>query len=256
MTEPMPPLQLGWKPGPEDPRTLRLASYTTPDLPPPPTAVNWMRQVTGWPVYRNDQIGDCVIVSFAHLVRGWTRYAGGVEHVIDESDVVRAYSAVSGYDPASGANDDGCRSLDALNYWRRTGVGDRKIAAYVKLDHTDQAEVRTAAWLFGGIYTAADLPLAAGDQFSARSTWTVTRGTRGKRGSWGGHALHLGAFGAGGVTFTTWGRPQTATWGWWNAYIAEAYAVVSPDWLDPALGRSPLGFDLDALITDLRRVTA
>jgi hypothetical protein len=247
---------LGWQPGPADPRTLRLAAYTTPELPEPPPAVNWTKQVRTWPLYRNNMIGDCVPVSCAHLVQGWTRNASGAEHVIGEDDVVRAYSAISGYDPATGANDHGCRSLDALNYWRNTGIGGRSIAAYMRLDHLDLAEVRTAIHLFGGVFLAAQLPRAADAQFDARQTWTVQRGPAGRRGSWGGHAMRCGAYGTKGVTVSTWGRTQTATWGWWNAYAAEAYAVVSTDWLDAAGGRNPLGIDLDAMVADLRRITS
>lgn len=256
MTAPTAPRQLGWKPGPADPRTLHLSTYTTADLPPPPSRANWMKQVQAWPLYRNDRIGDCVPVACAHLVQGWTRNASGAEYVIGDGDVVRAYSQISGYDPTTGANDNGCRSLDAMNYWRRNGIGGRQIAAYMKLDHLDLAEVRTAIYLFGGIYLAADLPLAADDQFGRRATWTVQRGEAGRRGSWGGHAMHCGAYGSRGVTVSTWGTTQSATWGWWNAYVAEAFAIVSTDWLDTIGGRSPLGFDLDAMLADLRRITS
>ncbi len=249
-------LALGWAPGPEDPRTLRLSTYTTPELPAPPESLNWMKQVADWPLLRNDRIGCCVFVTCAHLVQGWTRYARQAEVRIPEDEVVAAYSRVTGYDPRTGRNDNGTRTLDALNFWRKTGIGGRRIAAYVKLDHLDHVEVRTAAHLFGGIYIAAQLPLAADDQFRARKRWTVQTGSRGRRGSWGGHAMHLGAYGPTGYSVSTWGRPQSMTTGWWNAYVTEAFAVLSEDWLDQVGGRNPLGFDLAAMLADLRRVTA
>lgn len=248
-------LRLGRKPGPEDPRTLRLATYTTPELLTPPPSLNWMRKVREWPLLGNDRMGNCVFVSCAHLVQGWTAYARGAEYRIPQGEVVAAYSTVTGYDPRSGRNDNGTRTLDALNFWRRTGIGGRKIVAYVKLDHHDHAEVRTAAHLFGGIYIAADLPLAADDQFRRRKRWTVQSGSRGRRGSWGGHAMHLGAYGPTGYSVTTWGRTQSLTTGWWNAYVDEAFAVISEDWLDQAGGLNPNGFDVDAMLADLRRIT-
>ncbi len=248
--------KLGWVRGPEDPRTLKLTNYTTPTLPPPPASVNWMRQVTTWPMYSNDRIGACVPITCAHLIRGWTRYAGGTEVEIPESEVIGAYSAISGYDPLTGFPDSGCRSLDALNHWRKVGIGGRRIVAYVRLDHRDDTEVRTATNLFGGLFIGAQMPIDADRQFQQGQTWTPTRGTTGRRGSWGGHAMHLGAYTARSLTVSTWGRPQRMTWHWWDSYVAEAYAVVSEDWLDRAGGRSPLGFDLAGMLSDLRRVTA
>jgi hypothetical protein len=255
MTQPT-PRALGWKPGPPDPRTLRLASYTTADLQPPPPSLNWMASVQEWPLLGNDRIGDCVLVSCAHLVQAWTAYARTAEVRIPEADVIAAYSRVTGYDPRTGRGDNGTNTLDALNFWRKTGIGGRRISAYVQLDHTDHTEVRTAAHLFGGIYIAAELPVSASTQFDQGRRWAVQPGGRGRRGSWGGHAMHLGAYGPIGYSVSTWGRTQSLTVGWWNAYVSEAFAVISEDWLTGVGGRNPLGFDLTAMLADLRRITA
>lgn len=250
------PGKLGWVRGPEDPRTLRLSTYTTPDLPPPPRTVDWLRKVPTWPMYANDRVGDCVPVSCAHLSRSWTTYAGGVAADITEADVLRAYTNIAGYDPVTGVPDNGCRATDALNYWRRTGIGGHRIGAYVRINHLDPVEVRTATWLFGGILLGADMPLAADTQFRAGATWAPTRGSAAYPGSWGGHAMHLGAFTSRALTVSTWGRTQRMTWPWFGRYVAEAYAVVSTDWLNQVSGHTPLGLDLPALLADLRRVTA
>lgn len=254
---------LGWVRGPDDPRTLRLSSYTTDELPAPPAKLSWMGKITEWPVLGNDRVGDCVLVSCAHKVQTWTAYSRGAEVLVPERDVIAAYSAITGYDPrrtapdGSNPTDNGTQSLAAMKYWRSTGIGGHQIAAYMKLDHTDLAEVRTAMNLFGGVYIAAQLPLAASDQFRARKPWTVTRGSRGRRGSWGGHAMHCGAYNATGFETATWGRRQRMTLGWWNTYVAEAFVAISDDWLDaPAVGRNPLGFDLQTMLADVRRVTA
>ncbi len=248
--------KLGWQPGPPDPRTLKLETYTTPDLPAPPDTVDWMRKVDTWPMLGNNRMGNCVWVSTAHLVQGWTAYAAGTPVLIPESEVVAAYSRVTGYDPATGAHDNGTRSLDALNYWRKTGVGGRKIVAYVKVDHRNDDSVKSAINLFGGVYIAAQLPRAAQTQFRDRKTWTPTGGASGRRGSWGGHAMHLGGYGKTGVVVSTWGRTQRATWNWWDTYVSECFAVVSADFLDRASGVNPLGFNLDAMLADLKKITA
>jgi hypothetical protein len=255
MTEPIsPPGRLGWTPAPPDPRTLRLEAYTTADLPPAPKAASWMRRVGQWPMLGNDRIGDCVLVTCAHLVQGWTAYAG-TEYRMPEPDVVGAYAAITGYNPATGAGDDGTRSLDALNFWRRTGIGGHQITAYVQVNPHDLDAVKAGMYLFGGLFVAVDMPRAAATQFRQRKTWTTVPGGDGVRGSWGGHAMHAGSYGTTGVTFSTWGRTQRASWHWWNTYVAETYAIVSPDWLDQAAGRSPTGFDLNGLLADLHRIT-
>jgi hypothetical protein len=40
------------------------------------------------------------------------------------------------------------------------------------------------------------------------------------------------------------------TWAFWNVYVDEAYALVSPDWIG-AKGKAPNGFALAALEADL-----
>lgn len=249
------PGKLGWVQAPPDERTMRLTPYLAADFPAPPASANWLSKVRSWPLYGNDTIGDCEPVSCAHLTQAWTAYAGR-EVRIREADVIAAYSRISGYDPATGANDVGCTSLDTLNFWRGTGIGGRKITAYVQLDHTDLDQVRAAISTFGGIIVAALMPRAASEQTHQRKPWTPTTGPDGRRGSWGGHAIHVGAYGKKGLTCTTWGARQRMTWPWWTAYVAEAYAVVSPDWINPATGLCPQGLNVDALMTDLQRITA
>jgi hypothetical protein len=246
--------RLGWVEAPPDPRTLRLAAYTTPALPPPPKTINWYGKVRQWPVLGNDQIGDCVIVSCSHHIQGWSAYTGA-EVLVAQPDVVRAYSAVSGYDPATGANDDGCRILDALNLWRATGIGGRTIGAYVRVNHQDLAEVRAAAYLFGGLIIAARLPKAAAAQFRTRRMWSVTGGPNGRAGSWGGHAMHLAGADPRGFTVSTWGSTQHLTVGWWKTYVAEAYAVIGPEWVADT-GLSPSGLNMAALVADLHAITS
>lgn len=246
--------RLGWTPGTPDPRTLHLDTYTTPDLPAPPTRTDWMNQITAWPMLGNDRIGDCVLVTCAHLIQGWTRYASGTEVLIPERDVIDAYARITGYNPQTGDGDNGTLTLPALNFWRKTGVGGHRITAFVKVDHHNDVAVRQAANLFGGLFIAAQLPRTAQTQHEEGRTWTPSRGAAGRRGSWGGHALRMGGYGKTGFTVSTWGRTQKASWGFWDSYVAEAWAVLSVDWFNEASKQSPTGFDLAQLVVDLKRV--
>lgn len=244
--------RLGWKPGPEDPRTLKLAAYTTPDLPAPPDAVDYMSRIAKWPMHANDRYSCCVLVTTAHMMQAWTTYAGVAPFTPSTRQVLAAYSAVTGFDPNTGRNDNGTVSLDALNFWRRRGIAGRKIAAFVRLDHRNPVELKTALGLFNGVYLAAQLPTSADTQFSQRKPWTVVR-AGGARGSWGGHAFRMGAYDEQYIEGSTWGRRQKATWQWWARYGAEAWGILSADMLD-GHGLSDEGLDLAKLRDDLANI--
>jgi hypothetical protein len=55
------------------------------------------------------------------------------------------------------------------------------------------------------------------------------------------------------LTVVTWGALQSMTWGFWAAYCDEAYAILSPDYLDQKAGQTvaPNGFNLAQLQEDL-----
>lgn len=40
------------------------------------------------------------------------------------------------------------------------------------------------------------------------------------------------------LTVVTWGALQTMTWGFWAAYCDEAYAILSPDYLEQKSGKT------------------
>lgn len=247
--------KLGHRDSQPDDRTLNFAAYAGADIPPPPVAVNWASRVTvPWRMLGNDRAGDCELVSTANLAQTWTANAGR-EQTIAEADVMGAYSAVSGYNPTTGANDNGCRSLDVLNYWRRSGVGGRKILAFVRLDHHDHREVKTALNLFGGLHCAFQLPRSAAAQFRNRQTWRpAAASSGGSPGSWGGHAVAILSYNTIGLGGPTWARYQRMTWAFWDAYAVEAWAAISYDQIAES-GLDPHGFDVARLKTDLAQIT-
>lgn len=247
-------LRLGRVPAPPDPRNLRFAAYTPPDLPAPPARVDRLRRVKTYPMYGNDRIGDCEVCGCAHAEQSLSLHGSGTEHMVADADVIAAYSAITGYNPATGEPDPGIRTLDMLNHWRRAGIGGRQITAYVEVNVHDLDEVKQAIYLGGALLVGIDMPLSAADQFQAGQTWKAVRGPRGRAGSWGGHAVHVGAYTTRGLKCTTWGTVQPITWAFWLAYVAEAFVPVSPSWFN-ASGKTPTGLDYDALLADLRRVT-
>jgi hypothetical protein len=233
-----------------DPRTLHLANYLkTENLPTIPTQVNWSSKIPVWGAMENLTIGDCTIAAAGHLIEEWTANASS-EAVPADSDIVAAYSAVSGYDPTTGANDDGAVEIDVLNYWRQTGIAGHKIDAYAALEPSNSGHVQASIYLFGGCYIGLALPLSAQNQ----KLWSVTRGPNASPGSWGGHAVPIIAYDRHTLICVTWGQLQQMTWSFWHTYCDEAYAALSRDFIN-AQNVAPNSLDWASLQGDLNAVT-
>ena len=239
-----------------DPRTLLMAKYATAQLASPPDAYDWTKKVnTSWGMMGNDKIGDCTCAAAGHLIMEWTANAGKMVTPSLQA-IIKAYSAITGYDPKTGNHDNGAAELDVLNYWRNTGIAAHKIAAFVSLEPSNHTHIMDGTWIFGGCYIGLALPKSAQAQTSNKQIWSVPPGGTGgdgAPGSWGGHAVPVVAYDSRSLTVVTWGALQTMTWGFWAAYCDEAYAILSPDFLKQKGGQpvTPDGFNLAQLQADL-----
>ncbi len=246
-------LKLGKQVARHDPRTLLLASYTTTALPTPPASFDLTSKVTSWGMMENEQIGDCTCAAAGHLIMEWTANAGKKMVTLSDKQIVAAYSAITGYNPTTGANDNGAVEIDVLNYWRQTGIAHHKIGAYVALEPSNHNHIMDSVYIFEGCYIGMQLPISAQAQVQNHQPWSVPPGGPtgdGKPGSWGGHAVPVVAYDSRGVTVVTWGALQMMTWSFWEAYCDEAYAILSHDYL---MGKKTTaqGFSLQQLQEDL-----
>lgn len=253
-------MRLGKGSARRDARNFKLASYTTPaDLPTPPKSCDWSRAVVSagvpFEMYHNDAVGNCTLAAAAHMVQVWTANAS-TDLVLTDKDVLDAYTLITGYDPARPETDNGAVLLDVLKYWRLNGIGGHKIGAFVEINPRDHDEVRLASFLFGGVYAGFQLPKSCQHQ----DVWDYDPGAAGSAsGSWGGHCINITGLNR---NLLFWDRPRCITWGatkdmTWNfvdRYADEAYAIVSEDWIRNNQ-KSPSGFDMMALMSDLQRVT-
>jgi hypothetical protein len=246
-------LKLGKQVARHDPRALLMATYVTPALPTPPTSFDLTTKIKAWGMMDNDDIGDCTCAAAGHLLMEWTENASKKMFTPTDQQIIAAYSAITGYNPATGANDNGAVEVDVLNYWRQQGIAGHKITAYVSLEPSNHNHVMDSVYIFGGCYIGLQLPISAQAQVQNHQPWSVPPGGTtgdGKPGSWGGHAVPVMAYDAQGVTVVTWGALQIMTWSFWEAYCDEAYAILSPDYLT-GKKKSPQGFDVDQLQADL-----
>lgn len=210
--------------------------------PTPPASVDWFSQVTQWPMYLNDQLGDCTIAKVGHEIENASTYGDGTTVLITDNDVLTAYEAVSGYRPGHPETDQGAVLQDVYNYWRKTGVGGHKILAFAEVNVHDLDEVKTAIDEFGAAGLGIVVDETMMDDFNAGKGWTRAGGAQ-----LGGHAVPAVGYDAEGVWVVTWAAVIKMTWKVFQEVCEEAWIAVLPEWVNDNTGEDPLGVDLYGL---------
>ncbi len=238
-----------------DSRTLSLGNYINSNvLPSAPAECSYSGNISDklWGCMGNDKIPDCTCAAAGHLIMAWTE-ANKSPLVPTDEQIVTAYAAITGYNPATGTGGTEAAVKPVLDYWRNTGIASHKIMAYTSLNIKDHTHLMQAVYIFGGCYAGLALPLSAQTQL----IWDIPpkdSPLNGTKGSWGGHVVPVIGYDNNGLTIVTWGAIKKMTWQFWDAYCDEAYALISTDFAgsEPA----PNGFDLAALQKDLKMITA
>lgn len=236
-----------------DPRSFKLSTYLdVRAYRAPPPARDWVDHSHRFDVLANDTIGDCAFAAQAHMHQCFAAQHDKTCY-ISTSEVLAAYSEVTGYTPLDPSTDRGTVLIDALNHWRKVGIGGHKIGAYFKVELGNQLEIEAAMNLGCGVYVGAMLPRAAQKQ----TVWDIAAPENYDAsyipGSWGGHAMACPAYSRSGLVLVTWGKLKTATWEWLYTYADEIYAVLSDDWVSGNMP-APNGLDLEALRNDLAKL--
>ena len=171
-----------------------------------PAVKAWDAAFKAWPMDGNDVIGDCTVAAIAHMVMLWTATTG-VMVKPTRDQVVAVYSAITGYDPVTGANDNGAAITDVLEYWRTKGIAGHKIDGWAQVDQTNLQEIKQAIYLFGGVNPGLQLPQSAMDQSKNGQPWTVLKRDG---GILGGHSVPAFDYTADGGTAATWACGRTS----------------------------------------------
>jgi hypothetical protein len=242
-------MRLGRKAIKTDSRTLALADYLTPALPPPPPAADWTKNNASWGMMLNDTLGDCTIAGVAHAVQVWTANTGTMVTTPDPV-VLNYYEQWDGYNPSNPSSDAGGVELDVLNDWQESGFNGHPLLAFADPKPAHVVEIQQSIALFGGVYIGLALPLTAQKQ----DVWDVVphAGADAKKGSWGGHCVFVPKYDAHSFTCITWGQLKTMTLAFWIKYCDEAHTLLSQDWIES--NGSPVGFDLAQLQADLKAI--
>jgi hypothetical protein len=245
--------KLGKRPPVVDDRTLRFSDYVTAALPTPPADVTYYQRVPSWPMYYNDQYGDCTCAAAGHMIQNWTANAATEISPPDQS-VLTFYEHFVGTPPPP---DEGCDMLSVLRYWRKTGLDQHTVTAFTSLALKNHTQAKSAIDLLGGLYIGVALPnftVNAQDVMSV--PWVVPPG--GPVGDAApnennGHCIPAVGYDDEQLWIVTWGALKSMGWDFYDAYADESYAVLSADFIGAA-GKSPEGFDIAALRRDLAQL--
>ena len=80
----------------------------------------------------NLKINLCTCAAAGHAIMAWTSSTRRLERPNDE-DILKAYCALTNYDPETKANDEGVEALKFLKYWRKNEISGHQIVAFAKL---------------------------------------------------------------------------------------------------------------------------
>jgi hypothetical protein len=227
----------------------------------------------GWPMYCNGPdpenaavcpgspggCGDCAWAYWGHAIQSWTLCNQGAEVTVPASSIIGAYADCTGYNPLTGANDNGTMLQDALEYMRQTGIPDatgkvHKIVAYALVrDLHVQERVAQVLWLGGTGYVGVSLQSAQEVQFGQDQPWDYVAGSP----VIGGHAIGLQRRAPSGLEklrCSTWGALWECTTSFWTNLADEFYYVVSEDDIS-VHGTSRAGYNLAGLLADMPQIS-
>lgn len=257
-------MQLGKLPHIPKARDMHLRAYLDRakaeiDLNKAPGAINWYEMATptgglpGWDgdVLGNDKYGDCVYAAIAHALMLQSKLAG-IPMNITTQMVLNEYQIGTGFDPATGYNDNGALLREALDRGRQVGLFGVKIDAYLYIDPLDKLELNWALWSGGGLLYGFSLPKRWSEMVddSGNPDWTVPDGgwKAGEGpGEGGGHAVAGHASNGG----NSWGLPTNWSDEFRQVCCDEMIVFFSSEW-SQRNGKTPCGLDYSQVLADAR----
>ena len=200
----------------------------------------------GWGMLGNDRYGDCVIAGGDHEIM-MLNAMNGINVRFNAKATLSDYAALTGFDPITGANDNGTNMRAALNYRRRIGLIDADgkrhlIGGYCSLEAGNFAEHLQALRIFDCVAIGFEVTESAMEQFSYDKPWTYVRDNN----IIGGHYIPIvGRPTAESLDTITWACIQRMSKSFFYHYNDESYGFFTEESLKN--GKTPEGFDITGL---------
>ena len=235
-----------------DPRTYCLHVPLMAAMSLPPASRDWSQGVT-YRMWKNDICGDCAFAAHAALVSTWT-HAAQADVVLTDAEVLANYADVTGFDPATGANDNGTILLDQIDHWRRAGL-ERPgqtldyLTAYGFINPSNVTAIKRAIAYLGGVMAGVQVPRGF-MSLPLGGTWDWNAIT--DREFVGGHAIALVGYNPAGVFFNTWGARTFMPWDTFTRIADEAYGLISRQNFCAINSLTPDSQTVDDMISEMR----
>lgn len=184
--------------------------------------------------------GDCYWAGSAHEIMESAKTSGRPIPAFSGKTIVAQYSAYSGYDPQTGANDNGTNLQDGLT-WRQTkGLYDdtgavHKIGQVVALTPGNLQELWEATYLFERAGIGIQIQEAQQQQFSDGKPWDYVPGSPIE----GGHYVP----GMGRWGLVSWAQRKSFTTRFIVNLCDEAFCYVDNEEYNAVTGKTAEGFD-------------
>ena len=201
----------------------------------------------------NDVWGDCTCAGALHLIQAQSYNTGRPIQPTTE-EALTLYTAVTGFNPNAGPSgnnptDNGAALTDILSHWKGTGITAagqvHKIVGYASLDISSLAQMRYAAYTFGGLYLGINCPDACQQD---TTNWNFAPGLP----TDGWHCIVQLGQGSDGGHVDSWGINIPVSNSFILGYVDEAYCIITEDWISKNSGKTPTGLDLSGLLAAMK----
>ena len=233
-----------------DNRTLLFQNYVS--LPSIPISSNNREKITTLGAMGNLQLGDCTEATSGHAIQACSANNNN-QIIIPDADIIAQYSLDSGYDPKTGARDNGCYDLDVIKRLADTGLAGHKVIAYTSTGITRVDMIKASCYILGGVRLCGLLPIA----LQSQTIWKDPKGNLtgiNEPNSWGGHSFYGVDYDETYLYIISWGQIIPVEWGWWLAYGDEIHPCLLDDWIKN--GIAPNGLYMESLIKDVQALKA
>lgn len=238
---------------------FRAAATMVEPLPTPPTGFGLNNILPygdgagGWGYMGNTTTGDCVEAGIVHSIMYNTLASTGTAAPFVDNDAVSLYTAWTGYNPSTGANNNGTPVALALGNWASPGITDdnghvHTVLQTLQLNANDTAEVAQACYLLGAISVVLEIPAdweaGFGTNQANNKTWDHVASPSGYIGHF---ATIIGRSSNGNFIVVSWGYLWEMTPAGFLQAVTAAYAFITTDYINPSSSKSPLGYTMAQL---------